>query len=55
MRVCCDFGTWLFHLDDISDDMDDRSTEAIAKEVMTTLNNPDTYHPKTYIGKLTES
>ena len=54
LRVCCDFMNWLFHLDDLSDDMDDRSTVAIESEIMTTYDHPDTYDPKTHVGKLTK-
>jgi len=54
VRVVCDFTIWLFHLDDLSDDMDDKSTDAIANEVMTTYHQPHTYDPKTYVGKLTK-
>ena len=45
---------WLFHLDDLSDDMDDRSTVTIGNEVMTTYRHPDSYDPKTHVGKLTK-
>jgi len=55
LRVCCDFINWLFHLDDLSDDMNDRSTVAIGNEVMATYYYPDTYDPKTHVGKLTKS
>ena len=54
LRVCCDFMNWLFHLDDLSDDMDDGSTVTIGSEVMTTYHHPDTYDPKTHVGKLTK-
>ena len=45
---------WLFHLDDLSDDMDDRSTLAIGNEVMTTYYHPDVYNPVTHVGNLTK-
>lgn len=45
---------WLFHLDDLSDDMDDKNTDAIGNEVMTTYYQPRTYDPKTHVGKLTK-
>lgn len=54
LKACSDFINWLFHLDNISDDMDDKSTNGVAKEVMTTLTDPDTYDPKTDVGKLTK-
>ena len=54
LRVCCDFVNWLFHLDDLADDMDDRSTIAIGNEIMNTYHHPDTYNPMTHVGKLTK-
>lgn len=54
LRVCCDFMNWLFHLDDLSDDMDDRNTVTIGHEVMNTYYYPDTYNPKSHVGKLTK-
>lgn len=45
---------WLFHLDDLSDDMDDRSTLSIGNEVMTTYYHPDAYNPVTHVGNLTK-
>ena len=52
LRVCCDFMNWLFHLDDLSDDMDDKGTDAIGNEVMTTYRQPNAYDPKSTVGKL---
>lgn len=52
LRVCCDFVNWLWHLDDLSDDMDDRSIIAIGNEVMSTYYRPGTYGPKSHVGKL---
>ena len=54
LRVCCDFTVWLFHLDDISDDMDDKNANAIGNEIMTAYHQPHAYDPKTYVGKLTK-
>ena len=54
LRVCCDFMIWYFHLDDTSDEMDDKCTEAVANEVMIALRHPDTHDPKTHVGKLTK-
>jgi len=55
LRVCCDFMVWLFHIDDLSDDMDDRNTITIGDEIMTTYRHPDLYELKTHVGKLTKS
>ena len=54
VRVLCDWMVWFFHLDDLSDDMDDKSTIKIENEVMTTYHQPYTYDPKTHVGKLTK-
>ena len=45
---------WYFHLDDLSDDMDDRGTVTIANEILGTYHHPDTYNPTTHVGKLTK-
>ena len=42
MRVTCDFINWLFHMDDISDDMTDRTTVRTAVDVMSALDQTDT-------------
>ena len=54
VRVVCDFTVWLFHLDDLSDDMDDNSAASIGDEVMAAYYQPHTYSPKSYVGKLTK-
>jgi len=51
LRVCCDFPNWLFHIDDLSDDMEDKSADAMGNEVMTTYRQHYTYDPKTHVGK----
>ncbi|ESK91961.1 terpenoid synthase [Moniliophthora roreri MCA 2997] len=52
LRVCNDFLTYLFHLDNLSDDMDNRGTTTTADVVMDAL-----YHPGHYtsprVGKMT--
>ena len=52
LKACCDFLNWLFHLDDLSDDMDDKNTDAIGNEVMTTYRQPNAYDPRSHVGKL---
>ncbi|KAJ7889558.1 hypothetical protein B0H14DRAFT_3429562 [Mycena olivaceomarginata] len=42
LRVCTDFLTYLFHLDNLSDDMDDRSTKTTTDVMLNAL-----YHPHT--------
>lgn len=54
LRMCCDYLNWLWHIDDISDDMDDRGTVTIKDEIMTTYYHPDTHDPETDVGKLTK-
>jgi hypothetical protein len=53
LRVCCDFMNWLFHLDNISDDMNDRGTMNTGVDIMNTLWVPDNYRPVTRVGKMT--
>lgn len=52
LRVCSDFVNFLWHLDDLSDEMDDKGTVTIKDEVMATHLHPDTHEPKTDIGRL---
>jgi hypothetical protein len=54
LRVCCDFINWLWHLDDLSDNMDAKDTVAIKDEIVNTYLNPDTFNPKTLVGDLTK-
>ncbi|THH00478.1 hypothetical protein EW026_g2048 [Hermanssonia centrifuga] len=53
LRVCCDFMNWLFHLDNISDDMNDRGTSKTGVDIMNVLWCPDTHVPTTRVGKMT--
>ena len=41
LRVCCDFLNYLFHLDNLSDDMDSRSTRTTADVVLNALYHPN--------------
>lgn len=50
-RVTCDFIHWLFHVDDLSDDMTDRTTARVAKDVMAILNGVAS--PDSRIAKMT--
>ena len=54
LRVCCDFMNWLFHLDNISDDMNDRGTTSTGLDIMNTLWVPERYRPVTRVGKMTK-
>ena len=53
LRVCCDFMNYLFHLDDLSDDMDNRGTKTTADVVLNSLYHPYSYHPLSKVGKMT--
>ncbi|KAJ4473032.1 isoprenoid synthase domain-containing protein [Lentinula aciculospora] len=52
LRVCNDFLTYLFHLDNLSDDMDNRGTMTTADVVMNSLYHPGQYQSPR-IGKMT--
>lgn len=52
LRVCNDFLTYLFHLDNLSDDMDKSGTVTTADVVMNSLYHPGQYQPSR-IGKMT--
>ncbi|KAK7026974.1 isoprenoid synthase domain-containing protein [Favolaschia claudopus] len=53
LRVCNDFLTYLFFLDNLSDDMNDLAIAATADTVLSTLRSPDTYQAS-HIGKMTK-
>lgn len=44
---------WLFHLDNISDDMSDRGTVNTGVDIMNTLWMPGKYRPRTRVGTMT--
>ena len=54
LRVCCDFMNWLFHLDNISDDMNHRGTMSTGVDIMNTLWLPERYRPVTRVGRMTQ-
>ncbi|KAF8155792.1 isoprenoid synthase domain-containing protein [Crassisporium funariophilum] len=53
LRVCNDFLTYLFHLDNLSDDMDNRGTLTTADEVLNSLYHPHTWRSTARVGKMT--
>lgn len=53
LRVCNDFLTYLFHLDNLSDDMDNLGTLSTADEVLNSLYHPHTYQSTARVGKMT--
>ncbi|KAF4618910.1 hypothetical protein D9613_010112 [Agrocybe pediades] len=53
LRVVNDFLTYLFHLDNLSDDMDNVGTLTTADEVLNSLYHPYTYRSSARVGKMT--
>ncbi|KAJ7512778.1 isoprenoid synthase domain-containing protein [Mycena galericulata] len=53
LRVCNDFLTYLFHLDNLSDDMDTRGTQSTADVVLNSLYHPHTFRSSARVGKMT--
>ncbi|TFK38101.1 isoprenoid synthase domain-containing protein [Crucibulum laeve] len=53
LRVCNDFLTYLFHLDNLSDDMDNRGTRTTADVVLNSLYHPHARHAPARVGKMT--
>ncbi|KAF6745443.1 isoprenoid synthase domain-containing protein [Ephemerocybe angulata] len=53
LRLCNDFLTYLFHLDNLSDDMDNRGTRSVANVVLNSLYHPRSYQSPERIGKMT--
>ncbi|KIJ61808.1 hypothetical protein HYDPIDRAFT_95823 [Hydnomerulius pinastri MD-312] len=54
LRVCSDFMNWLFHLDNLSDDMDIRGIKDVANVVMNSLHHPHTYRSSTRLNRMTK-
>ncbi|KAH7912167.1 isoprenoid synthase domain-containing protein [Hygrophoropsis aurantiaca] len=54
LRVCSDFMNYLFHLDNLSDDMDRRGTRAVSNVVMNSLYHPYDYYSPTRVNKMTK-
>ncbi|KXN89339.1 Alpha-muurolene synthase [Leucoagaricus sp. SymC.cos] len=55
LRVCNDFLTFLFHLDNLSDDMDNRGTRSVGDVVLNSLYHPFTYNSPVRIGRMTRN
>ncbi|KAF8137234.1 isoprenoid synthase domain-containing protein [Boletus edulis] len=53
LRVCSDFLNWLFHLDNLSDDMDDRGIDNVANVVMNSIHHPHTYRCSARLNRMT--
>ncbi|KAF8889626.1 isoprenoid synthase domain-containing protein [Infundibulicybe gibba] len=54
LRVCNDFLTYLFHLDNLSDDMDNRGTRSTADVVLNSLYHPYTFRSSSRVGKMSQ-
>ncbi|KDQ58781.1 hypothetical protein JAAARDRAFT_47108 [Jaapia argillacea MUCL 33604] len=54
LQVCCDFMNLLFHLDDITDDLDHRGARSVRDEVMGCLVQPETFRYSARVGKMTK-
>ncbi|KIM55373.1 hypothetical protein SCLCIDRAFT_134791 [Scleroderma citrinum Foug A] len=53
LRVSSDFLNWLFHLDNLSDDMDNRSITEVANVVMNSLHHPYTFRSNARLSGMT--
>lgn len=53
LRVVNDFMTYLFHMDNLSDDMDNMGTLSTADEVLNSLYHPHTLRSSSRVGKMT--
>ena len=54
LRVCCDWINYLFHLDNICDEMDDRTTVSTASEIIGALRDPHNFQASSAVGRLTQ-
>ncbi|KAF8635373.1 hypothetical protein AX15_000378 [Amanita polypyramis BW_CC] len=52
LRAANDFLTYLFHLDNLSDDMDNCGTKSIGDAVMNSLYHPYTYRSSARVGRM---
>ncbi|KAF7967010.1 hypothetical protein HWV62_36229 [Athelia sp. TMB] len=54
LRVCCDFMNYLFHFDNLSDDMDKNGTQTTADVVMNSLHHPHSYRSSARLSGMTQ-
>lgn len=52
LRLCCDFITYLFFLDDLSDELDKKDAKSVADVVLNSLYHPHTYCSTTRISEM---
>ena len=55
LRVCTDFMSFLFNLDDWSDEFDTAGTKGLEEAVMNTLWHPETYHSDAVAARTAKS
>ena len=48
LRVCSDFMSWVFHFDDVTDEMSERGLTCVASDVMNMFWHTETYAPTTW-------
>jgi len=53
LLVACDFMNYLFHLDNLSDDMEAHDTRSMADTIMNVLHHPFTHPTTSNLAKLT--
>jgi hypothetical protein len=53
LLVACDFMNYLFHLDNLSDDMECHDTRSMADTIMNVLHHPFIYPTTSNLAKLT--
>jgi hypothetical protein len=54
LRVCCDYLNYLFHLDNISDNMSNSGTLSTREIVIGTLRNPREFKSSARVGIMTK-
>lgn len=52
LRVCTDFLSWLSFVDDITDNMNERGTQAAGADVLNALWHPDNYMPISKVASM---
>lgn len=53
LRMCCDWLNYLFHMDDVSDEMDDHAAGSTADEIMGAFCDPEVFQSTSAAARLT--
>ncbi|EPQ52189.1 terpenoid synthase [Gloeophyllum trabeum ATCC 11539] len=53
LKVCCDYMNYLFHLDNLTDDMDNSGARNVRDEVMGALRHPESFQVSAKVGRMT--